>query len=408
MKRVLVCGLVAVLLLVAAIPVAAAKTPIRVLSWYDTNPGGFLDILKQKFEADNPGYTLDYITVPSSQVYDRLQVMIAAGDPPDVSLLGFDWLAAMAESKMIVSIDRLARQGFPIQEMFPPIQQAMQWKGQYYALPQRITAKVFYYNRAHIRDSGANYPADNWTWRDMVSLAKKVQRVEGGNVTRWGFMMDFVLDGQYHWYSTNSADWFNSDRTKLTMTDPRTIEVMQFLQDLIYSYEIAAPPAVRNALKDAGSAFMVQKTSMQVGGSGTPDPAAYPDLDWGIANLPRNTQPGGRVWANLWVIPAGVHDMNLSWKALSYFAGPEGQKIAFDTRVGLPSFRKLALSLPYDHAYRDYLLGAFSYGNPYPVIPKREVWDVFNAEFGKLWRNEAPARSVAESIQRQAEPMMLK
>jgi ABC-type glycerol-3-phosphate transport system substrate-binding protein len=147
------------------------------------------------------------------------------------------------------------------------------------------------------------------------------------------------------------------------------------------------------------------KTAMQVGGSGTPDPKA---LEWGIANLPANTQPGGRVWANLWVIPAGVHDINLSWKALNYFAGPVGQQIAFDTRVGLPALRKMALTVPYDHNYRDYLLGAFSVGNPYPVIANRDVWAVFEREFGKLWNNQAAARTVAEAIQSQAEPLMPK
>jgi multiple sugar transport system substrate-binding protein len=378
------------------------------MSWYTNEAGGFLDILKKKFEADNPEYALEYITVPAGQINDRLQTMIAAGEAPDVSLLAFDWLAAMAESKMIVSIDKLAKQSYPLQELFPPIQKAMQWKGEYFALPQRITAKVFYYNRTHIREAGANYPADNWNWKDFLTLAKKVQRTNGSEVTRWGFMTDFVLDGHYHWYASNSADWFNADRTKLTMSDSKTVEVMQFLQDLIYGYGITPPPAVASALKGTSGAFFADKTTMQVGGSGTPDPKTYPTLDWGAANIPMNTQPGGRVWANLWVIPTGVRDLNLSWKALSYFAGPVGQQIAFDTRVGLPALRKMALTEKYDHNYRDYLLGAFSFGNPYPVIANRQVWDVFNAQFSKLWANQASARQVADAIQQQAESLMPK
>ncbi|HHT27803.1 MAG TPA: sugar ABC transporter substrate-binding protein [Firmicutes bacterium] len=408
MKRVLLALLVGILLLCPIVPVSAANQKIVVLSWYTDEPGGFLAELKQAFEKDNPGYELEYITVSSSQVYDRLQTMIAAGEPPDISLLGFDWLAALAESKMIQDVDDYVRNNYPLHELFPPIQQAMQWKGKYYALPQRITAKVMYYNRQQFREAGLGTPSDNWTWKDFLSLAQKLTIRDAEEITRYGFMMDFVLDGHYHWFPSNSADWFTDDRTQLTMTDPRTIEVMQFLQDLIYAHRVTATPAVRNSLTSAGTAYFNGRTAMQVGGSGTPAPNQYPGFEWALAPIPANTEPGGRVWANLWVIPTGVRDIELSLMALGYFAGPVGQQIAFDTRVGLPALRSQALTAKYDHDYRDYLLGAFSVGKPYPVIANRDVWSVFNAEFSKLWNNAAPARTIAEAIQQQAEPLMPK
>ncbi|MGI6611708.1 MAG: ABC transporter substrate-binding protein [Limnochordia bacterium] len=398
---------VVLLCFVLMVPVStAARTTVRVSSWYTYSPGEFLDVMKTRFEAENPKYEIEFLTVPSSQYYDQLQVLVAAGTSPDVAMLGFDWIGAMANNNVAMNIDKLVRERFPVQELFPTIQRAVQWKGQYFALPRDITAKVFYYNRKHFNEAGVAFPQDDWTWRDFLTAAKSIHRVQGEEVTRWGFAMDFVLDGQYHWYSTNSADWFNADRSRVTMTDEKTIEVMQFLQDLIYTHGVTPTPAQRNAMTNAATAFLTDRAAMQVGGSGVPDSTKYPELDWGAANLPMNTQPGTRVWANSWIIPTGTKDLEAAWATLAFFAGPEGQKVAAEMNTGFPSLRRIAMTMSVTHNYQAYILRAFEVGAPYPAIANRNVWNVFNTEFGKFWRNEAPARPMAENLQRQVEPLM--
>lgn len=113
-------ALFVVLALVMSVSVlAAAKTTVHVVSWYPTTPGGLLDELKRAFEAAYPDYEIEYTSYPSSGYYDRLMTMALADTAPDVAMLGFDWIAAMAELGVAMNIDQLVRENFPVDDMFP-------------------------------------------------------------------------------------------------------------------------------------------------------------------------------------------------------------------------------------------------------------------------------------------------
>lgn len=408
-KRVTPYLITVLMLSISLAPLAMAKTTPMVSSWWTVEPGNLLDVLKREFEAANPEYEIEYRTVGANQYYDQLQTMIAAGESPDVAMLGFDWIAAMAENKMLTDIDTLVRERFPVNEYFAPLQRALQWKGKYVALSRDMDSRVLYYNRTHLAESGAAYPTGPWSWEDFIALARKVKKQEGDVVERWPFMSDFNLDGIYHWFPTNSSDWFSADRTRVTMTAPETVETLQFIQDLMFSYKVAGDRPARQALKmNAQNAFRAERIGMYVGSTTTPDAAQYPDLDWGVADLPQNAQPGTRLWTNLWVMPAGVKDVEAAWRLLSFFAGREGQKIVAELKAGTPAFRSVATSMPFEPRSRECILRAFNISTPYPVIAQREVWNIVTKEFQNLWNNKQPARVIAESIQQQVAPIMNK
>jgi len=134
------------------------------------------------------------------------------------------------------------------------------------------------------------------------------------------------------------------------------------------------------------------------GGSAVPK---TPGLDWGAAMLPQNRQFGSRVWSNLWIISSKCPDVEAAWKVLSFFAGPQGQRIT--GQVGnVPALRSVAA----EFNLNPYVIRAFEVGIPYPAIANRAVWDVFNTMMPKMWSNEMPPAAVASEIQRQVEPLM--
>ena len=95
-----------------------------------------------------------------------------------------------------------------------------------------------------------------------------------------------------------------------------------------------------------GSAFLNQRRHAR-GRIRHPDPNVYPDLNWKLAMLRRRHRPA-RVWSNLWIIPAGTKNPEAAWKVLSFFAGPEGQRIAGAVRSGIPAIRSVVLEGDYD------------------------------------------------------------
>ncbi len=395
----LLCTITLLLVIGADATLAAGKTVVRVASWWASE--GFLNELKAAFEAQNPDIAIEYETIATGY-YTKLPTEILGGNPPDVAMLGFSSIAAYAETGLAQDIDNLVRGSYPVNELYPSVQRALQYKGHYYALPRDTTSNLLFYNKAHLAASGIAYPTDNWTWDDFTLAARKLTT---GN--RYGFITDYVLDGYYHWFSTNSADWFNEDRTLITIDSTRSVETLNFLRGLIYDQQVMPGRATASQMGGGPKSFQNQTASMFVGAVAN----AYgwqdsPDISWDVAMLPKNTQPGTRIWANLWIMPAGAKNKEAAWRVLSFFAGTEGQRIVLKMKTGIPATRRLAASFDLAIEHKSYFMQAFEVGIPYPVIPQDPVWTVFNEQLPKFWDNQISARQAAEVIKEKGQAMM--
>ena len=382
---------------------ASDKTTVRVVSWYKSE--GLLDTLKAAFEAENPDVIIEFESQSSTGYYDRLPVAVAGGSAADVAMLGYDRLYAFASHGIIQSIDNLVRTKFPLSEMYPTVQESVKYKNQFYALPRDVTTSAMYYNKNHLAAAGLATPAENWKWQDFVQYAKKLT-----TETRWGFVMNFPFDGFYHWWSTNSADWFSSDRMSFTLDSEKSIETFDFLNSLSYEHMVMPNRVyLYGKLKNAPTAFQLEQGSMYAGGlSQTATWDLNPALTWDVANLPYNTQPGSRVWSNLWVMPAGGKNQDAAWRVLSFFAGPKGQRIVAELNIGIPTLRSAASTfLSTTTSWKkDAFVKAIDFSVPYPLLENYDIWTKMGPEFTKFWNNTISSRELGQTLKELVVPMM--
>ena len=133
-----------------------------------------------------------------------------------------------------------------------------------------------------LKRGGAKDPWDdlqgNWTWPDLLDMAKKVTRVSGGNDEAWGVELDYVRP----WYQNSGFVWTNGreadrhlgqpDRVAVleyTFADPRTVEGLQLIYDLVHTHRVAITKEKAAELtKATPNLFSAQRTGMFENSSG--------------------------------------------------------------------------------------------------------------------------------------------
>lgn len=381
---------------------AAAKTKVQVISWWSDEKGGMLGALKDACEKANPNIEIEYIKVPGQEYYTKLLTMIASGNVPDIAMLGNNWLAPYASKNALEPLDRLISSNkFPMKDMYPAVQGCLKYNGKIYALPRDTTGNVLYYNTKMFDQAGVKYPTANWKWSDFLAAAKALTKVENGKTVQWGFYFDTYADGWYHWLLTNGASFVNAKYNKSTIGSPAAVETLKFLSDLMSKYKVAPNTGEAQGLAGEEGVFLSQQTAMYIGGeSRATNFYKEPKLRWDIAPIPYNKVKTSRVWTNLWVVPKGNGKrLSTIWKVLSFYGGPEGQKIAAKYNSGVPAFKSIAESPVFMSsvpAHRKYYLDAFENGKPFPSFSEGdEFLTIMIRELQPVWAGE---RSVEQAV----------
>jgi multiple sugar transport system substrate-binding protein len=381
---------------------AVAKTKVDVISWWSSERGGLLEALKEACEKANPDIEINYIKVPGQEYYTKLLTMVASGKVPDMAMLGNDWLAPYASKGALEPLSRLiSTKKFPIEAIYPSVRECLKYKGKYYALPRDTTSNVLFYNKKLFDQAGLKYPTDNWKWADFLAAAKTLTKVDqSGKTVQWGFYFDTFADGWYHWLLTNGTSFVNSKCNRSNMTSPQVIETLKFLESLISKYKAVPDIGQVKGLAGEEGVFLSQKAAMYIGGvSRAVNFAKDPNLSWDITPIPYNKVKTSRVWTNLWVVPKGNRQLNTVWKVISFYAGPEGQKIAAKFNSGIPAFKSIAESPAFLNSvpeHKKYFLVAFDNGKKFPSFPEcNEFLTIMTRELEPVWAGE---RSVEEAV----------
>jgi len=205
------------------------------------------------FVAENPGIQIDYIPVPGAtwgEYLDKVSAMIAGGERPDAMWVATEGMRFLLAKNLIRPLnDYIERDKAELQEFFddvaPALRDAMTFDGKIYALPYSWNNMVIWYNTKMFDELGIPYPTENWTREDFIAIAKKltVDKDNDGKPDQYGFAIEpAYFGGTIPWIFARGTSLFNEDLTKSNANDPRVIEVMQFLQDLIYKEKVAPIP----------------------------------------------------------------------------------------------------------------------------------------------------------------------
>ncbi|GAA1992995.1 extracellular solute-binding protein [Kitasatospora viridis] len=142
----------------------SASGPVTITYWDTSNATNeapnYQDVVK-KFEAANPGITVNFVNVPFDQAQDKLQTAMGSKGAPDVFRSDVGWTAAFAKSGFLTPLDGTA--ALPDASAFEPslIKQA-QYQGKTYGVPLVTDTLGLLYNKALFAKAGITAAPKSW------------------------------------------------------------------------------------------------------------------------------------------------------------------------------------------------------------------------------------------------------
>ncbi|GFN34086.1 ABC transporter substrate-binding protein [Paenibacillus xylaniclasticus] len=215
-------------------------TTIRLMTEISYNMGELL-AAKASFEQANPG-----VHIVVEQVNDYFEIMRAlqSDEAPDIietgglqignpdgvfrDLNGYVTETSGLEEDLYMGLIRAARHG-----------------GVLPSLPIEISAPLIIYDKEKFDRAGLAYPTDDWTWADMIALAKQLTlRDEHGVASQFGLGIGIDIEWFEPFIMRNGGRYVAPDgsTTRGFVDSAATIEAFQLIVDAFRKHRVVRMP----------------------------------------------------------------------------------------------------------------------------------------------------------------------
>ena len=251
--------------------------------------------------------------------------MIAGRTTPDVVWMGIGWNQF---SDALLPLDELVAQDPELDPSmyFPGLWDACKWKNRLLALPSSGQVGVIYYNKDLCDEAGLDYPTPDWTWDDMVRMAKALTRDFDGDgvIDQYGLQLGQIYVVPFMLYDGQIADpeW----RTARVHT-PLTKALLQRYQDLMYIDRVMPTP-VASAELGMLPMFEAGRVAMHAASGYAIESFRKVQFDWDVITLPWFEFEGKRhratgLWQEEFAVLWDTDAPDEAWKFARFCAGKE-------------------------------------------------------------------------------------
>lgn len=400
----------------------SGENTITFMGWgSDTEIAVFNDMIAQ-YEDKYPNVKVDYITVPAADFQTKLQTMIASNKTPDVFYLAPENVMPFASSGIVADLSDYVDNN----DLFDPAnvwQKAIDMyrydgttpgKGAVYGLPKDIGPFALAYNKDLFDAAGvtAPDPESPWTWDEFVAAAKKLTNGTGDDKVYGS--APYSLESAV-W--SNGADWLNADHTKVTVTDPKFTEALQWVADLSLK-EGVVPTSEEESSLPSFQRFMDGKVAMMgVGPWNQGGFWADAKFNWDLMPWPVSPATGERaVWYG--GIGFGVANSSKDKEDASNLAAflafnEDAQRTNMEQGQAVPNLIDMAKNeyLTSDKApanKEEFIRIIEDYGRraTQTYTYNSEWFGLFNSNLASVWTGEQTAQQYAASVEDEMQQML--
>lgn len=197
----------------------------------------------KKFEEKYPNVKVKLVSTTQDQYGQKIQAAMASNTMADVVYMGPGdvkaWVNAGKILNMTEYLDKATQDGIlNLDDIWEKGLKKYKYdgnvigQGDIYGLPKDIGPFGFGYNKTLFEKKGIPLPDKEkpYTWDEFIDVCKKLTNDTGGDDSSWGTGLNINWSLAPFVFS-NGADWLNADATKVTVTDPKFVEALQFFVD---------------------------------------------------------------------------------------------------------------------------------------------------------------------------------
>lgn len=226
-----------------------AQEPVTLQFWDNQQTESGLSQYQQeavdRFEAENPGITVEVTTIPYPEYQQRLLTAVQGGNAPDVSTLDQIWVAAFAEAGAIAPLDEQASAaGITADTFFQGAWDSANYDGKLWGIPFNVDVWSFsYVNNALLAEAGVD-PASMATFEGLRAAAEALTDPANGRygVGLFGHKGEDTVVVLNSFIFSNGGEVLDEDGT-CALTSDEAVGALAYLQSLVPF----APEGILNA-----------------------------------------------------------------------------------------------------------------------------------------------------------------
>lgn len=216
----------------------AAHTPVTITFWnsYSKTDSEFSTITNKvipAFEKANPGITVKDVTLPETNMNDKLVTDAAGGQLPNVARLDIVWEPVFASLGILQPQDALSGYKDLAAKVYPGNLATTMYKGTPYGLPLDTNTKVLLSNTKLLQEHGIAKPPTT-----MTAFIADIKKCTSGTGTSkvFGFMNGAGTDlwGAINWIASDGGSILNKKLTSASgeLDGPKTVKAITTLVNL--------------------------------------------------------------------------------------------------------------------------------------------------------------------------------
>ena len=216
------------------------------------------------------------------QYIELLKARFAGGNPPDIVAMAIEGARESVQSELMIPLASYLAKDAAAKELMsdvdPTLNDALKFQGKTYWMTREWNNMCIHYNTKLFEDAKLDPPSKDWTWDQFLEAAKKLT-TGSGDTKIYGFGIPYFNFGLAPWWHTNGTATLNADWTDSNLNDPKMLESVKFLSDLVNKHGVA--PSVEGT--DSFALFASGRVAMTGAGH-------WPIQQWIDAKLPMDVQ----------------------------------------------------------------------------------------------------------------------
>jgi ABC-type glycerol-3-phosphate transport system substrate-binding protein len=379
------------------------------------------------WEGQNKCMRIELNEVPFAQLADKIAVLAAAANPPDIVMYDGPYTQSYAAAGILLALDPYLPAGVR-EDIVQPTLDEHTYQGKLYSPGTQQTSLALFYNADMLAPLGIQPPRDvdkAWTWDQAIDAMKKCQKGEGDNVTVWGlapsrfgagtpgFVYRDLLFVRSHGdpkaapdsdlYKTYWALARDGRSAQGWINNAVAIGGAKYFADMFNVAKITPKAGIPNAFQDRKACFTID-VSYFVSGLTNNDPG----FKWGVTPLPYVRTPIVHTGSiTLGVMAKSKHPVEAAKFVIDVSTGQIAEDYARASR-GLPTMKSITARIL---ELKEYPLNIFvdqieRYGHPRPPSPNFAQYDKIVSDALRDIAYGSDAKTRLDTAARQAQPIL--
>lgn len=326
----------------APVATTAPAEAVTITVWDYYGEATPIKPLIEPFQASHPNIKIDYQALDWDTTFQKLNVVLTGGTPPDVVTVDMTWIPGYASLDAFVDLKALGGgtlNGVSWDQSYTPGGlDAITYNSKIIAALYDFDTYALYYRSDLFDQKGISVPT---TWDELMTAAKALAE---GDKYLYEFDADTFHGSQ--WIYENGGALLNTDNTQVVFNSPEAVEAITFdksLLDAKVAIDWTTDQGERiQGVKDGRiGMFSDGPYYMGIMKSAAPEMAGQ----WKVAMHPYSKQTGSYLGGTGLAIPTGSTKQAAAWEFVQYAMELQNQ-IGVYTYAGAAPALTAALSSP--------------------------------------------------------------